>query len=527
MADGPRHAAARRVSLGSVAADYRVRILLAIVLVVSVALLLVLLALPRLLDGYFATQEQRSLQSRADAMAALLGTQLAQYTTLDDIPRAILLGEPGGTLAATDLVYRAYGSERGGFVADLTSRVALADVHVTIAPALGSHEVAFELHVPLDEGSAQPGQQREDITASARVLVPDIWWTQDPAAAPLREVTLTLSDPFTFREQTSQTIAQVLLTAALIALIVAVVTAVALAQWLAGPLRRMTQASRLLAEGQLDTRVTIASNASPEVLELAQAFNHMAERLQESITIISQDRDRSRDFLADVSHELRTPIAALRTFNELLRDGAVEDPATRDEFLEQSARQLERLDWLALNLLELSKLDSGLVSLDLRRGDLRAVAENAVQQAEPIAERKQVSLVLDLPTEPVRQLHDPPRLGQVVSNLVHNAIKFTPPGGRVEVAVRATPDGAELRVRDTGVGIDAQELPHVFDRFFRGSRTPEERASGSGLGLSIVRSIVDMHGGRVSITSAPGHGTEVAVSLPRQVSQSSPGPALR
>ena len=137
--------------------------------------------------------------------------------------------------------------------------------------------------------------------------------------------------------------------AALVALIVALVVALLLAQWLARPLRRLTLTSRQLAEGHLDARVAVPANSPPEVQELAHAFNDMAERLEESVTIISEDRDRSREFLADVSHELRTPIAALRTFNELLIEGAADEPETRDEFLRGSRQQLQRLDWLAAN----------------------------------------------------------------------------------------------------------------------------------------------------------------------------------
>ena len=234
--------------------------------------------------------------------------------------------------------------------------------------------------------------------------------------------------------------------------------------------------------------------------------------------------DRSRDFLADVSHELRTPIAALRTFNELLQEGAADDPQARQEFLESSHRQIERLDWLATNLLELSKLDSGLVALDLRPDDLRAVVEAAVQQNDEAARRKGVELTLELPAEPLRLRHDPQRMGQVVGNLIANAVKFTPSGGRVTAGLETVPDGASIRVRDTGVGIPADELPHVFERFYRGAQANEERGSGSGLGLSIVRSIVDMHGGTVTLESTPGVGTEAIVFLPREVTQSSPQP---
>ena len=175
----------------------------------------------------------------------------------------------------------------------------------------------------------------------------------------------------------------------------------------------------------------------------------------------------SSDLLADVSHELRTPIAALRTFNEILQDPAT-DPAARAEFLASSAQQLERLDWLAQNLLELSKLDSGLVLLDLRPEDLRAAVESAAEQAESAARKRGVRLALALSDSPIRIRHDPLRIGQVVANLVGNAIKFTPADGTVTVSVRPWRTGARIEVADTGVGIDASELPRIFARFYRG-----------------------------------------------------------
>jgi two-component system sensor histidine kinase BaeS len=282
-------------------------------------------------------------------------------------------------------------------------------------------------------------------------------------------------------------------------------------------LRRLTEASRGLAEGDLSRRVPSSHvrAGSSELAELAVQFNAMADRLEESVEIIRRDRDRSRDFLADVSHELRTPLAALRTFNELLREGAADDPVARVEFLESSGQQIERLDWLAQNLLELSKLDSGLVLLDLRPDDLRAAVESAVEQNAAAAERRGVTLTLDIPDAPIRIRHDPQRIGQVVANLVANAVKFTGRGGSVRVEIAATADGARIDVTDTGVGIDAAELPHIFERFYRGSRANEARGSGSGLGLAIVHSIVDMHGGRVVVESRVGSGSRFTVTLPR------------
>ncbi len=502
-----------RAFLGS----FRVRLVLAIGAVVAMALTIVLVALPRQLDSYFEQQDQANLKARTDAMAALVGNQIIMVTTLAGNPYPVLESQP---LRASDAVYRAL--EQTGFVKNLTPSVALADVTVTIAESPTATEPVYTLAVPLADEAGTVGQTREDLKATSVFKVPDVYYTENPAAAPDRQVSVTLSRPFTFREQTVTTLVNVMVGAAVAALGASIIAAVLLAQWLTSPVRRLTHASRALADGRLDVRVPVKSFGSPELAELAGSFNDMAERLQESIDIISADRDRSREFVADVSHELRTPIAALRTFNELLRDGAGDDPATRDEFLEQCRRQIERLDWLAANLLEMSKLDSGLVSLDLRPDDMRAVVESAVQQAQPVADRKGIDLVLHLPDRAVRQPHDPPRIGQVLSNLIGNALKFTPAGGRVDVELRETVDGAELLVSDTGAGISPEEMPHVFERFWRGARAPELRASGSGLGLSIVKSIVDMHAGTINILSAPDMGTRVTVDLPRSVAVSSP-----
>jgi signal transduction histidine kinase len=356
----------------------------------------------------------------------------------------------------------------------------------------------------------QPGQSREPISVTQVYRI-------DQSDVFSYAVEVTLSDPYTFKASTLQDVARLLLVIAIVTLGLAVILASWLTRRFTTPLRRLTDASRHLAEGNLNSRVPTrqALAGGAEIAALSAQFNAMAAQLQESVEIIRRDRDRSRDFLADVSHELRTPLAALRTFNELLLEKAGNDPETRAEFLQASAQQIERLDWLAQNLLELSKLDSGLVLLDLRPEDLRAAVESAVEQADAAAQRRGVHLALHLPDAPVRIRHDPLRIGQVVTNLVGNALKFTPRNGSVDVELRPSAEGAEIEVRDTGVGIDATELPRIFDRFYRGSRANEARGSGSGLGLAIVKSIVDMHGGRISVESRLGAGTTFVVALPR------------
>ena len=503
---------------------FRARLTLAFLVVVAITLALILVALPRLLDDYFVQQEQKNLATRAGIMRVLIQLQLRNRLGLVSTdPRPVVLPTDPPTLSAEARTGLGDPDDPDGFLYQLTEVVAQADVTLTVSSASETPGVvAGRLEVPATMIEPGPGQVRDPISNTSTFLLEDPWWRQAGAAAPARLFTLRLAQPYTYRLQTLRDVVGVLIVAAAAALLVAVFVSAVIADRLTGPIRRLTHGSRSLGEGDFGVRVAAGGSGAPEITELASAFNRMAERLEESVSFIRRDRDRSRDFLADVSHELRTPIAALRTFNELLAEGADRNPATRSEFLDSSREQIERLDWLATNLLELSKLDSGLVALDLRPDDMRAVVESAIAQAEPAARRKRVALAAELPEEPVRQRHDPQRIGQVLSNLIGNAVKFTPAGGRVTVTLRGTPTGAELRVADTGVGIDAAELPHVFDRFYRGSQASEQRAVGSGLGLAIVHSIVEMHGGQVTVESALGQGTEVTVSLPREVAQSSP-----
>jgi signal transduction histidine kinase len=473
--------------------------------VVALTLLLVTVLVINRLDDYFTTQQKTDLDQRAETVNAYVRARAEEATGRDPVVRA------DGTV-------------------DPRVLTKLLDQQEIIADTLAQADVTITFGWWVPQGERKVFQAAKD----APLIFP---FTANPVTGQKQERTLepvdrikpggtmfapyalevTLANPYTFRATALANVTGLLAAVALFALGLSVLVSAAMARRFTTPLRRLTEASRGLAEGDLSQRVPAGDvrAGSSELAELAVQFNAMADRLQESVEIIRHDRDRSRDFLADVSHELRTPLAALRTFNELLKEGAADDPEARSEFLESSGQQIERLDWLAQNLLELSKLDSGLVLLDLRPDDLRAAVETAVEQSSAAARRRGIRLELHLPDAPIRIRHDPQRIGQVVANLVANAVKFTQRGGSVSVDVAATQDGAWIEVADTGVGIDATELPHIFERFYRGSRANEARGSGSGLGLAIVRSIVDMHGGTVEVESRVGNGSTFTVTLPR------------
>jgi signal transduction histidine kinase len=496
----------RRLGARLVPHTMQARLTVGFAFVVALTLFLVSILVLNRLDDHFSTTVRVDLDGRA----------LAVHDYVVAVVRDAAGDEPVVDAANRLNPAVAAAMARPGITEYLADRIAQADVQVRLGSV-----------VPDASGGIRIEAAPEAVFGAPLSRAPEVGQARDPigheeayadAGGPfLYGLQVTLANPLTFRASTIAAATGLLAAVGILAFGAAIIMAAVLAQRFTVPLRRLTDASRALAEGDLSRRVptSLGATGSSEIVELSRQFNAMAAQLEESIATIRNDRDRSRDFLADVSHELRTPIAALRTFNELLLDRAGDDPQARAEFLESSGQQLERLDWLAQNLLELSKLDSGLVLLDLRPDDLRACVESAVEQAQPTARRRDIELTLRMPDSPLRVRHDPPRIGQVVANLVGNALKFTQPGGGVVVEVRSEPDGAAIVVSDTGVGIDAAELPRIFERFYRGVQVAEARGSGSGLGLAIVASIVDMHGGRVAVDSTLGAGSTFTVFLPR------------
>ncbi|GCD90402.1 cell wall metabolism sensor histidine kinase WalK [Nocardioides sp. LS1] len=264
-----------------------------------------------------------------------------------------------------------------------------------------------------------------------------------------------------------------------------------------------------------DRRALVEQLASDlgSALSQAQAYRHMTEAVEH---LEEANRVKS-ELVSTVSHELRTPLASINGYLEVLADedlGAITDRQRR--VIEVISRNGDRLASLVENLLTLARSDSGETGIDHTLLDLVEVVRESHRVLEPAAQAGQVSVrVVESAPSPVRGSRD--ELERLVINLVSNAIKFTPAGGEVSLQLTTTEDHVTLTVADTGVGIAAEDVPLVFDRFYRAQSATTNAVQGTGLGLAVVRTIVDHHAGHIELTSEPDAGTRVRVRLPRAV----------
>jgi two-component system phosphate regulon sensor histidine kinase PhoR len=219
-----------------------------------------------------------------------------------------------------------------------------------------------------------------------------------------------------------------------------------------------------------------------------------------------------RDFISNISHELRTPLASLKALADTLRDGALEDPPAAQRFLDRMEVEVDALTQMVQELLELSRIESGQVGFEMAQVPVVNVVRPPVERLRPQAERADLQLSVDLAPDLPPVLADAERMQQVITNLVHNAIKFTPPGGEVAISATAGEGEVIISVRDTGVGIPADDLPRIFERFYKADRA--RSGGGTGLGLAIAKHIVLAHGGRIWAESVEGRGSTFYVALP-------------
>jgi signal transduction histidine kinase len=290
--------------------------------------------------------------------------------------------------------------------------------------------------------------------------------------------------------------------AALGAAAVSLIIGVLLARSLTKPLQEITQATQAVAQGDLTQQVPVRTD--DELGKLATSFNQMS-------TDLAKSRDLRRQMTADIAHDLRTPLSLILGHAEALSDGVLPPTPETFDVIHDEARRLNRL---VEDLRLLSLAEAGELPLAVRAVQPQSLLERAVVAHAPAAQQKKIDLLLDAPADLPDVLVDSDRMAQVLDNLVANALRYTPENGRVQLTAQQTQSAILLKVQDSGPGMDATELAHVFDRFYRGDKSRQRHQGGSGLGLAIAKSIVAGHNGRIWAESAPGQGATFIIELP-------------
>ena len=276
-------------------------------------------------------------------------------------------------------------------------------------------------------------------------------------------------------------------------------------------LRALEEAARRFGEGDLHARAPAAGG--DEVAAVAHAFNQMADDLGARQTQLAESDRARRQLLADVSHELMTPLTAIRGYSETLGLPQFGPPsADGQRYVRIIQEEVERIERLVGDLLDLARYEASGMTLVTEEVPISELFDRVVARHEQAAREKGVTIDVRLADEELTAIADPRRLEQALQNLASNALRHTPRGGRITVAGEARDGRVWLRVADTGGGIPAEHLPHVFDRFYKAD--PSRTDTGSGLGLSIVKAIVERHGGRVGVRSTPGLETVFEIELP-------------
>jgi signal transduction histidine kinase len=279
-------------------------------------------------------------------------------------------------------------------------------------------------------------------------------------------------------------------------------------------IKRLEKAAKSIESGNLSSRAEIPGN--DELAMLARSFNQMAQKIQTADQKQKELESLRRDLVAWAGHDLRTPLSSIRVLVEALSDGFVTDPVMIKNYLNQTRKHVDNLSLLIDDLFQISQLDAGGIPLTLELSSLSDLISDTLESFSGIASQKGVILsgTAEKNVDPI--YIDVLWLGRAINNLVSNAIRHTPAGGRVTLCAKGEGGYISVSVRDTGEGILPEDIPHVFERFYRGEKSRNRSGGGAGLGLAIAKGIVEAHGGDISVESQPGRETIFTFTIPRR-----------
>jgi signal transduction histidine kinase len=457
-----------------------IKLILAVTGVLAVALTSVnLIATPRVRASFLQSLE-RELVEKAHAVELLLPREQGEFAK---IGKAV-----GGRVTSIALDGRVLGDSEAN-PATMENHASRPEVAEALAGRIGS-----------------------SLRTSSTVGIEFFY-----VAVPIRESVVRIAVPSAQVDQRVRELRNAVLLATTLAFIPAVLLAAYFARYVSNRLGAIIDFTRSLTQGNFYARL---KGDRGELGMLAANLNETSEKLQfimarleaEHAELEKVERVR-KDFVINVSHELRTPLASIQGYTETLLDGAVNDPANAIKFLNIIRQNTERLTRLTADLLVLSRIELG--QQELKPG-LQSVAQlltDNVDAMQPLAQRKGISLILEPPPEDAQVFADSEAVHQILTNLLENAIKYTS-GGTVTVAARADGDKVEFSVKDTGMGIPQEDLPRLFERFYRVDKARSKALGGTGLGLSIVKHLVQSQGGVVRVESRVDRGSTFYFTLP-------------
>ncbi|MEG1490994.1 MAG: ATP-binding protein [Oscillospiraceae bacterium] len=313
-------------------------------------------------------------------------------------------------------------------------------------------------------------------------------------------------------QKLSSALFEIIAEALFIGLAISVLLSLLLAKAIVTPIQSLTRAAERVASG--DFSQTLHSDAQDEIGLLTRTFSGMAGQLEKTLDDLKKSEAMRREFVANVSHELRTPITSIRSYAETLQEGENLPPETEKNFLNVIVNESDRMTKIVQDLLTLSRFDAGSIEFRFERFSFEKSLRDIFNAMQLEAQKHQHKFTFELKTSLPEIVGDRTRIEQVLINMVSNAIKYTRDGGKVSVTAGQRDDIVWASVRDNGIGIPEDDVPKVFDRFYRVDKARSRESGGTGLGLSIASEIVARHNGKIALTSREGFGTTITVSLP-------------
>lgn len=466
-----------------------------------IAGVLCLLLLALVTVDYFATEVARD-----SYIQNLTGQLISKARIL-----ALTVGQTGGM--EVERVRKLARAAGGRVTVVRTDGIVMVDSEANAA-GMENHRTPSRPELLAAFRGQEGSDQRTSATLGIRFLYVAVPLVTDGFQGAVR-----IAEPLSEIDRETGQVRTRILASTIAAFLPAILIAALLARWISRRFSTIMTYAGELARGNFRARLSL-SGAS-EFGQLAQKLNETAETLEHTVEQLKLEHaelekvERIRkDFVINVSHELRTPLASIQGYTETLMDGALDDPQHNMRFLGIIRHNAERLARLTADLLTLSRIEQKRQNLEFESHPVNALLQEAVDVAQPIAEKSRIGLRTELAPGGAMVWCDVEAVSQVLSNLLDNAIKYTPGGGTITVGACPTGRFVELYVRDTGTGIPAEDLPRLFERFYRVDKARSRELGGTGLGLSIVKHLVALHNGAVRVESRVNAGSTFFFTLP-------------